>query len=448
MVPPHELKNRTFSKSIRGYNTVEVDEHIDFIIEKYTELYRENDELERKLRTALSQLDGYKNEEESIRSALINAQKASSRIINDANERADVILRSAKNNCDRLLSDFRREVKEERDRLYKLRHMVSDFRQALFEEYQKHITQIQNIAPDVDDNGEWDVPDDMYVRKVVDNIKKDMEKAASEPEIKLPGGIEPGAGDNKTKPLGIADKSKIPAASDNDKPADIPLTDKAQPGEPAVPALLSENAMPGGKSDDSSAPTAEAAPENTASDTSGSENIETDYLDKTVPPAFAEEEPVSSEELEYADEEFNTDETYDSDGDTKTFVIPDSIKAKAEEPSMTIERSEMKTSKPAGVRDSINELNKAFAADDGLGLEADEADMEFLQMLQRASATSGEGETVSDDAKTADSAKSQNSVPANKAEYNLKDRKKRSRPLSITEEFDLVYDNKTPKRDK
>lgn len=48
MLAPHELKNREFTKSLRGYSTVEVDEHIDFIIEKYSELYRENDELEKK----------------------------------------------------------------------------------------------------------------------------------------------------------------------------------------------------------------------------------------------------------------------------------------------------------------------------------------------------------------------------------------------------------------
>ena len=38
MLAPHELKNPEFTKSLRGYSTVEVDEHIDFMIEKYTEL--------------------------------------------------------------------------------------------------------------------------------------------------------------------------------------------------------------------------------------------------------------------------------------------------------------------------------------------------------------------------------------------------------------------------
>ena len=63
MLPPHELKNKTFSRVLRGYNSVEVDEHIDFIIEKYTELYRQNDELERRLKLAEAQLAELRAEE-------------------------------------------------------------------------------------------------------------------------------------------------------------------------------------------------------------------------------------------------------------------------------------------------------------------------------------------------------------------------------------------------
>ena len=88
MLAPHELKNTEFSKSLRGYSTVEVDEHIEFLIEKYTELYRLNDELEKKLRITEAQLEALKAEEESIKSTLVNAQKASTQIINEANERA------------------------------------------------------------------------------------------------------------------------------------------------------------------------------------------------------------------------------------------------------------------------------------------------------------------------------------------------------------------------
>ena len=174
MLAPHELKNREFTKSLRGYSTVEVDEHIDFIIEKYSELYRENDELEKKLRLTEAQLDAIKGEEESIRSALVNAQKASTRIINEANERADVIMRSAKNSCDRLIAEFKANIKKETERLNEARKEVAAFKAALFEEYQAHIELIEKIAPDI-----APVPSDNRTAEelsaaVIERIKNDL----------------------------------------------------------------------------------------------------------------------------------------------------------------------------------------------------------------------------------------------------------------------------------
>ena len=57
MLAPHELKNKQFSKSLKGYNPQEVDAYIEFLLEKYTEAYRENNELERKLRIVVTNLD-------------------------------------------------------------------------------------------------------------------------------------------------------------------------------------------------------------------------------------------------------------------------------------------------------------------------------------------------------------------------------------------------------
>ena len=149
MLAPHELKNAEFTKSLRGYSTVEVDEHIDFLIEKYTELYRLNDELEKKLRITEAQLDALKAEEESIKITLVNAQKASTRIINEANERADVIMRSAKNSCDKLLLDFGEKIEDENARLIAAKKQTEAFKISLLKAYREHILGLEKISPDL-----------------------------------------------------------------------------------------------------------------------------------------------------------------------------------------------------------------------------------------------------------------------------------------------------------
>ena len=110
MLPPYELKNKEFSKVMRGYNPTEVEEHLAFVLDKYTELYRENGELERKLKTAYARLDEIKNEEESIRNAMVNAQRASTKIMTEANDRADIIINTARKSCDRILADFKKKI--------------------------------------------------------------------------------------------------------------------------------------------------------------------------------------------------------------------------------------------------------------------------------------------------------------------------------------------------
>ena len=179
MLPPHELKNKTFTRAIRGYTTTEVDEHIDFLIAQYSELYRENDELERKLRTALAELDKFRGDEEEIRSALVNAKKAGAKITRDADRRSEIVLRSAKENCDRILSDFHEKIRQERETLTKLQETSRAFKAMLVSQYGEQIARIEELTdtPEGDD-----IPDDEYIRSIVASIKTDVTRISKEME--------------------------------------------------------------------------------------------------------------------------------------------------------------------------------------------------------------------------------------------------------------------------
>ncbi len=175
MLAPHELKNTEFSKSLRGYSTAEVDEHIEFMIEKYTELYRLNDELEKKLRITEAQLDALKAEEESIKTTLVNAQKASTRIINEANERADIIMRSAKNSCDRMIAELKASVVKENQRLREAQKETASFKAALFDAYHTHIEHIEKIVPEIRIENNDDIQAEKLSSQVLERIRKDLE---------------------------------------------------------------------------------------------------------------------------------------------------------------------------------------------------------------------------------------------------------------------------------
>ena len=172
MLAPHELKNKTFGRAVRGYNPNEVDDYIDFLIEKYTELYRENDELERKLKIVVTNLDEIRDEEESIRATLVKAQQLGEKIVREANEKADAITDSIKTRCEAIITDFRKQYSAERKEVWQLRNTVLDFKKNVYELYRDHIEELQSIS--VNELEQLVIPEDT---EVVGRILSDVKEA-------------------------------------------------------------------------------------------------------------------------------------------------------------------------------------------------------------------------------------------------------------------------------
>ena len=181
MLAPHELKNKPFSKSIKGYNPAEVDEYIEFLIGKYTEVYRENNELERKLHVVVTNLDELKDEEESIRSTLIAAQKMADKIVKDATDRADVITGAIKERCDAVIAEFKEQLKAEKEEMWELRTRIVEFKKQLFDMYRGHIESVKNVS--VNELDEIVLPDeDAVVARIFTDVKQGVEESNSKAE--------------------------------------------------------------------------------------------------------------------------------------------------------------------------------------------------------------------------------------------------------------------------
>ena len=96
MLTPANIKNHHFQNAGRGFYKIgEVDDYIDQIVASYELVFRENRELIRKLNILASKIEEYRNDEESIRNAIVNAQRMASKLISDAKSEAESILDSA-----------------------------------------------------------------------------------------------------------------------------------------------------------------------------------------------------------------------------------------------------------------------------------------------------------------------------------------------------------------
>lgn len=151
MFLPYELEGKVFKKVMKGYNPAEVDEHIDFLLDKYKELYRAYKELEKKYSAVHAELMTYKENEDSIRQTLESSRSTGAQMMRAAEDRSEIIMKTAKDECDAVIADFKEQIKAELDLLDEIKTKVAEFKNSVFEQYQQHIEYLESIAPDDDD---------------------------------------------------------------------------------------------------------------------------------------------------------------------------------------------------------------------------------------------------------------------------------------------------------
>ena len=145
MIAPHELKNKTFSRTVRGYNPAEVDQYFDFLIEKYTEAYKAAAEFEQKYNEVKAKYAELADEEESIRSAILKAQKLGEAIVNNAKKEASEKEEAMVARCDEIIAEAKAKVEAEKANIAALRSYAIDFQHKLFGEYVKHLETIRTL---------------------------------------------------------------------------------------------------------------------------------------------------------------------------------------------------------------------------------------------------------------------------------------------------------------
>lgn len=142
MLTAKDIREVKFSRSMGGYKTVEVDEFLDRCADVVEELTKENDENTRKMQVLAETIVDYRNQEDSIRSALISAQRMSESVIADARKQADDILAAARNEADQMHDQALKDTDAELKELNRVKQEVADFKSKLLSIYREHLTMI------------------------------------------------------------------------------------------------------------------------------------------------------------------------------------------------------------------------------------------------------------------------------------------------------------------
>ncbi len=105
MLSPIDIANKEFHGSFRGYNQTEVDEFLEAIVRDYEQVLTERDEFREKLDGMNQRLEYYHTLEETLNQTLLVAQGTAEEVKNNARKEADLILKEARHQADKLVAE-------------------------------------------------------------------------------------------------------------------------------------------------------------------------------------------------------------------------------------------------------------------------------------------------------------------------------------------------------
>lgn len=128
MITPLDIEKKAFGKSVRGYNTEEVDTFLDEIMLDYEKLIEENKRLNKDLENINKELLEYKKSENSVLNTLESAKHLMSDISASAEKRAEIILKNARLDAEVIQREAKDSIEKWSEEGESLKKQVAAFR--------------------------------------------------------------------------------------------------------------------------------------------------------------------------------------------------------------------------------------------------------------------------------------------------------------------------------
>ena len=146
MLNPNEIANHKFDKAMgRGYRMEEVESYLGQVAGEMNELLIEKQELEKKLMILAEKLEEFQRDEESLRAALLGAQKLGDSVVRDAKAKAASIIEDANAQANLLRENAKRAIEREQHAFIRMQREVAAFRSKLQMLYKQHLELISSI---------------------------------------------------------------------------------------------------------------------------------------------------------------------------------------------------------------------------------------------------------------------------------------------------------------
>ena len=185
MLTIDEIREVSFRRAGKnGYNAADVDEFIDDVTDTVEQLLAEKNDCLRKMDILASKIEQYREDEETVRNALLTSQKLSDTKIKEAQDKADYLIKSAERKSRAILTEAEMATEREKDKFEALHSETAKLRSEIIALYKKHLAMVEEMPKESDVKAKREELDKKYPFEPVEDMIKtpvDDEDVAEQP---------------------------------------------------------------------------------------------------------------------------------------------------------------------------------------------------------------------------------------------------------------------------
>ncbi|MCL2037004.1 MAG: DivIVA domain-containing protein [Oscillospiraceae bacterium] len=183
-----EIASKKFEMVLRGYKTDEVEDFLRDVSLDFSRMQKENEELEKKLEVLADKIREYREDEDTLKDALLGAQRQGNALIADSKRKAAEIIEEAQSKSDSILKKAEEERRKLQERGENEIAAAGEEAALIIETAKKRAADIQNAMNLLTDNQKevlhrttTEIAE--FKQRVVDNYKQHIQSIEKISEV-------------------------------------------------------------------------------------------------------------------------------------------------------------------------------------------------------------------------------------------------------------------------
>ena len=191
MLTINEIREISFRRAGRdGYNAADVDGFIDDVTATVEQLIAEKNDCLRKLDILAGKIEQYREDEETVRNALLTSQKLADSTMKEAKNKADYIIKSAEKRSRAILTEAEMATEREKDKFEALHADTAKLRGEIVALYKKHLSLVEELPTEADVKKTREELDEKYPFEPVDDMISAPEPEEVEEDVTIAAPVE------------------------------------------------------------------------------------------------------------------------------------------------------------------------------------------------------------------------------------------------------------------